>query len=714
MTVPGGEAPFTGLDGAEPLVDQRVRALLDRYVALSGAQLVTLAPDLQQLTVPASDRGSFARRSAIRLAFSADALREDEKAELAIVGSPFVAQLIAAVRRRGARLDHGRLSNAAAVAELSPPAPLPVSNGRVADTTTRLARHRLGRLTARIVTRAATQIKETLATSDVFDLCTGAAVGADIARACDADQVVDAVWDARWREIPVAPARQPAEFIRLMLASLERQLRPEVDALESQAQTRLVLELGRIDRYYSTLLEDVGGRGTEIPDSASRRAIQAEHQRRRREETERHQVRATVHPVQLAEWEVAVQRSDWVLESTTGHRGTFTAQRLLAGEQAWIVMCPTCGTSPGALSVCHTNHVACATCARRCSVCADIFCPEHGLAACHIDAAPACSNHARACACCQKPHCSAHEGVCAETGHATCVSCLSPCAHCGRIVCDQHAVSSDPDAPRGARRLCRECVRLCEGGTSEIVGPDEVTGCASCNRDVCERHQARCDVDTLVHCSKHLRRTDRSRRLVCERHRASCQHEQNTVFASDEVTTCSTCSWSICLAHAGVCTSDGLRHCNTHLLPLRDVPGKLACKDHRSICHIDDEVFSRKGTSACPSCNRLTCAEHRRICQNCGRRICVADFRTGATICGTCAQLADAEDLPNAILAAVGAATGSHGRKVKRWRSARDARHVVVELDLGWTRRLVLAIPHLGGRAESVVWHSLLGTRTVR
>jgi len=93
----------------------------------------------------------------------------------------------------------------------------------------------------------------------------------------------------------------------------------------------------------------------------------------------------------------------------------------------------------------------------------------------------------------------------------------------------------------------------CEGKTSEPVGRDEAVRCASCEESVCAKHQAACVVDQQVHCSKHLRRADRSRRLVCERHRGQCAHEPDVVFASDEVTPCPACGKSVCDAHGGMC-----------------------------------------------------------------------------------------------------------------------------------------------------------------
>ncbi|HEX6533586.1 MAG TPA: hypothetical protein VF041_03260 [Gemmatimonadaceae bacterium] len=49
-----------------------------------------------------------------------------------------------------------------------------------------------------------------------------------------------------------------------------------------------------------------------------------------------------------------------------------------------------------------------------------------------------------------------------------------------------------------------------------------------------------------------------------------------------------------------------------------------------------------------------------------------------------------------------------------RWRLSRDATHTVVELDLGWTRRLVFTVRHGDARAETVVRHSVLGGRVVK
>ena len=87
----------------ERVADENIRRLLDRYVALSGATLSELGPYLFQLIVPAADRAAFGRRSAVRIAFSVEAMQDNERAEMAIVGSPFAGQLIDAIRRHGDR-----------------------------------------------------------------------------------------------------------------------------------------------------------------------------------------------------------------------------------------------------------------------------------------------------------------------------------------------------------------------------------------------------------------------------------------------------------------------------------------------------------------------------------------------------------------------------------------------------------------------------------
>src|SRR5439155_84384 len=212
--------------------------------------------------------------------------------------------------------------------------------------------------------------------------------------------------------------------------------------------------------------------------------VTASAERRRAEEIRRSQVKAVVHPLQLVEAAVLMQRAEWLLESGKGRRATFAARRSLSGVSGWSLACPQCG-----------------------------------------------------------------------------------------------------------RRLCAASVRYCEGGTNEPVGVDEVAPCASCGKAVCAAHQAVCAVDGQVHCSPHLRRADRSRRLVCARHRGACAEEPAALFASDEL-------------------------------------------------------------AACPICGRGTCELHRTACGYCGRSVCSAELDAESHRCLTCAQLTAVSDPPEAVVLA--------------------------------------------------------------
>jgi hypothetical protein len=197
-------------------------------------------------------------------------------------------------------------------------------------------------------------------------------------------------------------------------------------------------------------------------------------------------------------------------------------------------------------------------------------------------------------------------------------------------------------------------VRYCEGGTNEPVGVDEVTQCASCSKSVCTAHQAVCVVDGQVHCSRHLHRTDASRRLVCGEHRAACGEEPAAIFAADEV-------------------------------------------------------------EACPVCGKDACAQHRAACGNCGRQVCTTDLaqQSPPRRCATCTQLAAIADPPQEVVTAARGLTGRSGapKASRAWRMARDRSHVVVELDLGWRRRTVFTLRHGDTVPESVVTHSLAGSK---
>ena len=641
---------------ADPLADARIRPLVERYCDLAGVKLLDKGADLRELKLPLAERAHFQGRASLRLALSVDALERNPDAEIAVLGSPFLTHLIEAIRTRAGRLSLGIIPPPPPVAtddeDVAPSVapPVPVRDGKARQSSVGLAAHPIGRLVARVVLRAGAAVEEAVVESDVFDLSTGTRSSHDVAglfQELEARRIKPAAASA----IPDAdqvPPREPDEMLKLLIGNLREKSAERVAARQAAAATQVATELDRLDRYFASILADKS-------DAEAERAITALHERRRTEEVRRHQVKAIVHPLQLVAARVLVQRAEWELRSTHGRRAQLAAQRPLAGAAAWVVACPHCGRAPTELVVCkhEGGHCACDACSLRCPVCAEDFCADHGIAKCRVDDQPACEEHARVCQSCRMPHCSVHEGLCAEGDHPACSACLEACGSCGRVVCNRHAQQSVPDAPKGSRRLCTACVRYCEGGTNEPVGVDEVTQCASCSKSVCTAHQAVCVVDGHVHCSRHLHRTDASRRLVCGEHRVSCAEEPAAIFASDEV-------------------------------------------------------------AGCPVCGKDVCAQHRAACAYCGRQVCMADLAQPSRHCATCAQLVAVADPPEEVVAAARAVMGRAPKASRAWRIARDRSHFVVELDLGLTRKTVFTLRYGDTVPDRIVRHSVLGSKRRR
>jgi hypothetical protein len=90
------------------------------------------------------------------------------------------------------------------------------------------------------------------------------------------------------------------------------------------------------------------------------------------------------------------------------------------------------------------------------------------------------------------------------------------------------------------------------------------------------------------------------------------------------------------------------------------------------------------------------------------------DPSSQARRCSTCAQLAAVSDPPEALVAVALKATGGERKSPRRWRMARDRSHLVMELDLGLTRKTVFTVPHGSDVPDGVVKHSLLGSKRRR
>ena len=247
---------------ADPLADARIRPLLERYCVLAGVKQTALGPDHSKLSLPQAERPFFKDRERLSVAFSLDALERDPDAEIAVLGSPFLSQLIEAIRTRAARLSLGliaRSSTPATVREsfrvpLSPrergdhggvDLPIPVRDGIVKSSKGKLAVHPVGRLVARVVLRAGAGVEEAVVESDVYDLATGARLSDDLAGAFrDLEESrVEPADPADAGKASAVPAREPGDLLRVLLSHLQEKSAERVAARRAAAEQ--ALEIGR-------------------------------------------------------------------------------------------------------------------------------------------------------------------------------------------------------------------------------------------------------------------------------------------------------------------------------------------------------------------------------------------------------------------------------------------------------------------------------------
>jgi hypothetical protein len=716
-TPSGPRVPDSDPRDAESLADLRLLAIVERYARLVQAQVERPEAHLLVLTLPQGEARHFRRGRSVTLAFSLPALERNPDAEMAVVGSAFLEDLLDAVRTRGFYRDFGRLPQRVAPAVNAVNLTVPTVGLTIGPPSIRVVEQAVGRLIARVAIKAGAVGEELIVESGYLDFTSGTPPSPELAALCGAVESGQEgslpASTIAGESIDLVPSRSMEKLLPLLFGDLERQLQDQIKSRKADAERTLAGEIARLDRYYSDLLQEASEGGEDL-STRDRRAIELERDRRKTEEQRRYEVRVTVYPLQVVRFGAIVQRAEWQLSTSSGLKGFIAGQRLLSGDGAWTLACPTCGRSPRALRVCSQNHVTCGECSQLCGVCGEAFCEQHGIAACHVDSAPTCQTHARRCPACRREHCTQHEGECAEGGHRSCTACLAACAVCGRLVCTAHGVTTGPLAPKGSRRVCHQCVVYCEGAFNEPVGRDEAVRCATCDKSVCTSHRALCAVDHQVHCSKHLRRADRSRRLTCEQHRAQCNLEPHVIFVSDEIVSCASCGKAVCGEHSGVCRVDGERHCTTHLARMHDSGIDLGCEEHRSVCHVDHRSYTLTGTTPCPACGRLTCTEHYRTCKSCGRGICFSELSLTNPPCSTCRHLNAVVDPSDRLIAAAIAANHGEPLKGKTWRKATDDTHDVVEIDLGWSRRLVFAVRHSDTTPEFVMRHSLLGSSRVR
>src|SRR5207302_9086595 len=93
----------------EVKTDSRMWPLLERYCKLAKVKLIPRGADLYDMKLPLSERAHFGERASVRVARSLEALERDPDAEMAVLGSPFLAHLLEAIRTRAGRLSLGMM-----------------------------------------------------------------------------------------------------------------------------------------------------------------------------------------------------------------------------------------------------------------------------------------------------------------------------------------------------------------------------------------------------------------------------------------------------------------------------------------------------------------------------------------------------------------------------------------------------------------------------
>src|SRR5262245_16625925 len=92
---------------AESLVDLRMLRIVEDYAALAGVAVQRIEPHLLELSLPPEESQFFRGRKTLKIAFSIAALERSRDAEMAVVGSAFLEDLLDAVRSRGFRMVYG-------------------------------------------------------------------------------------------------------------------------------------------------------------------------------------------------------------------------------------------------------------------------------------------------------------------------------------------------------------------------------------------------------------------------------------------------------------------------------------------------------------------------------------------------------------------------------------------------------------------------------
>src|SRR5437763_3389194 len=322
----GVSGPEADPRDAESLADLRLLAIVERYASLVGAQVGRPEPHLRVLALPQGEAQHFRSGRSVTLAFSLPALERNPHAQMAVVGSAFVEDLLDAVRARGFYRDFGRLpqrvSSTAQGVDLS----LLASGLSAGPPRVRVAEQKVGRLIARVAIKAAAVGEELIVESGFFDFTSGVRASPDLAALCSAVEGGQGLSGGEadtvgGDSVESVPSRPMDELLPLMFEDLEAQLADHIGRLKVEAERTLAAEITRLDRYYADLLQEASEESGDELSTRDRRAIELERDRRKAEEQRRYEVRVTMHPLQLVRFGSLVQRAEWQLTTLSGLRG---------------------------------------------------------------------------------------------------------------------------------------------------------------------------------------------------------------------------------------------------------------------------------------------------------------------------------------------------------------------------------------------------------
>lgn len=166
--------------------------------------------------------------------------------------------------------------------------------------------------------------------------------------------------DIRWVDKPPVKLSELKPNFETGISFVEKSIAGIARELQNKQLTTRLPALERMRAYYRQLADDAGN------SSSQTDAIQAEYQRRLREEVRFARVKATVNPIALETISTPVQQLKWVLQRKSQTREVISFANLYTGKMRTPVRCDCCGNQTHAFGLSRSSEVVCINC-RNCS-----------------------------------------------------------------------------------------------------------------------------------------------------------------------------------------------------------------------------------------------------------------------------------------------------------------------------------------------------------